>query len=98
MTTLPYEIVRNRISESRDDPHAPGVFWRYDGKWGLQCSGEVIRFGTVRDTEWSWSGAENFVPTPARITLWYELMRSVTTAQHDPMWYHGRPEAPDPNA
>jgi hypothetical protein len=72
---LPYEVVRARISEPRDDPHAPGVRWRYDGKWGLQCSGDVLR--AFHKDAWSWSGAETFVPTPERITLWYELMREV---------------------
>lgn len=71
--TLPYEIVRTRVSEVRCDPHDDRVEWRYDGKWGLHLR------GLPGHPYWSWSGAESLVPTPERIALWYALMRSVTS-------------------
>jgi hypothetical protein len=63
------------ITDPARDPHAPDVYWRYDAKWGLECSGSVIRESGAL---WSWGGAEQFVPTPERVALWYRLMREAT--------------------
>lgn len=74
-------VIRNRISRPAPDPHTEDIQWRYDGKWGLQ----LLTPGSY----WSWSGAEQVIPTPERITLWYRLMREVVSTpkakwiQHD---------------
>ena len=82
MGKLSYKrVIRNRVSRPLPDPHVEDVYWRYDGKWGLQwLSPEHM---------WSWGASDRFIPTPERLTLWYRLMREVVSTpkakwvQHD---------------
>ena len=63
------------ISEPRVDPHCPDVRWRYHEEWGLQYAGDPLVQGSQEF--WTWGGADVFVPTRERISLWYDLMREV---------------------
>ena len=53
------------VSALAEDPHTPGTHWHYDAKWGLEWSS-----GSYWSTDLS-----KFMATPARVALWYKLMR-----------------------